>query len=899
MEHLDNYKLSTWNSLWKYIGIPAHSKYGYYYINAAFKAEDIRDWLLNMIGMSKIRPPLYGESREDYYIRKVYGSSLDCFHRPIKGPAATIIKVCLRNEKYVENTKQLVIKPGNYKEAINFGSYNYLGFGGYHEKVTPQIIETLKNSGSCMNGFAKEIGISNEQKNLEKMLAKFLHKEDCVVSSMGFTTNSTLIPILISKDDLILSDSLNHSSLIVGMKSSKAEIRIFKHNDINDLKSKLEDVKKNGLKNGKQPSKVLVIIEGLYSMEGEFCKLKEIILLKKAYGFYLYIDEAHSIGCLGKTGRGIVEQLDCSFDDVDLLMGTFSKSFASAGGYIASDKKTISLLRNNSYSYVYGNPMSPVAAQQIVSCLEIINSPEGRRKIAQLRKNSISLRTKFIDAGCHVLGDLESPVIPVMVYHPAKLKDISRICLKNGVAIVVVGYPACPIDACRIRFCISAGHTDEDIEKGFQVTLDALKQTDCIFQNTQQPSSVSHSQKINLEELENLPKNPREMIPLYEDSEKKYKDINCELPEKVSDSQLNICNYDIHNFENSEQRKEKLIKIIEEYGCGSCGPRNFYGGTLEHVGLEEEIKKIYNTNEAIVISYGHNLMSSVIPVYAKPGNVVLVDEFCNYPIQLGCRLGKAKVLKFKHNDINDLSIKLEEAKKLISSSYSLISIVTEGIFQHDYSLSPLKEIVNLKKNFLSKNKNLNLFIILDDSIGIGTIGPNLKGSIEYAGLNLKDEVDILCGSFEFCLNSVGGFLAGSITKIYKCRLFAAGYIFSASSPPYSCTAAKDSFEQLEKKGKQMKEQIDKVKKEFYSMIKEVLDKVEVVGDPLSSCILLKCKDKNIDEFIEILKRNGFYVAKQQHLKEDWCQNDFIKVNLGTWFTTEKIKLFIDVIKNIK
>ena len=806
MEHLDDYSLSTWGSLWKYIGIPSHSKYDYYYINAAFKAEDIRDWLLNMIGMSKIRPPLYGESREDYYIRKVYGSSLDCFHRPIKGPAATIIKVCLRNEKYVENTKQLVIKPGNYKEAINFGSYNYLGFGGYHEKVTPQIIETLKNSGSCMNGFAKEIGISNEQKNLEKMLAKFLHKEDCVVSSMGFTTNSTLIPILISKDDLILSDSLNHSSLIVGMKSSKAEIRIFKHNDINDLKSKLEDVKKNGLKNGKQPSKVLVIIEGLYSMEGEFCKLKEIILLKKAYGFYLYIDEAHSIGCLGKTGRGIVEQLDCSFDDVDLLMGTFSKSFASAGGYIASDKKTISLLRNNSYSYVYGNPMSPVAAQQIVSCLEIINSPEGRRKIAQLRKNSISLRTKFIDAGCHVLGDLESPVIPVMVYHPAKLKDISRICLKNGVAIVVVGYPACPIDACRIRFCISAGHTDEDIEKGFQVTLDALKQTDCIFQNTQQPSSVSHSQKINLEELENLPKNPREMIPLYEDSEKKYKDINCELPEKVNDSQLNICNYDIHNFENSEQRKEKLIKIIEEYGCGSCGPRNFYGGTLEHVGLEEEIKKIYNTNEAIVISYGHNLMSSVIPVYAKPGNVVLVDEFCNYPIQLGCRLGKAKVLKFKHNDINDLSIKLEEAKKLISSSYSLISIVTEGIFQHDYSLSPLKEIVNLKKNFLSKNKNLNLFIILDDSIGIGTIGPNLKGSIEYAGLNLKDEVDILCGSFEFCLNSVGGFLAGSITKIYKCRLFAAGYIFSASSPPYSCTAAKDSFEQLEKKGKQMKEQ---------------------------------------------------------------------------------------------
>ena len=895
MENLDDISLSTWNSLWKYIGIHTHSKYGYYYINAAFKAEDVRDWFLNMIGMSKIKPPLFGESKEDYYIRKVYGSSLDCFHRPIKGPAATKIKVCLRKEKYVENTRQLIINPGKYKEAINFGSYNYLGFGGYHEKITPIIIETLKKSGSCMNGFAKEIGISDEQKKLEKKLAEFLHKEDCIISPMGFTTNSTLIPILVSKGDLILSDALNHSSLIIGMKSSKAEIKIFKHNDIYDLKSKLDEVKKNGLKNGKQPSKILVFVEGLYSMEGEFCKLKEIITLKKAYGFYLYIDEAHSIGCLGKTGRGIVEQLGCSFDDIDIMMGTFSKSFASAGGYIASDKKTISLLRNNSYSYVYGNPMSPVAAQQIMSCLEIINSPEGKRRIAQLKKNSITLRTKFIDAGCHVLGDLESPVIPVMIYHPAKIKDISRICLKNGVAIVVVGFPACPIDACRIRFCVSAGHTDEDIERGFQVTIDALRQTDCIFQDTVQPSSIYHAKKINMKDLEILPKNPREMSPLFEDLDKNYLENESELPEKINDSQLNICSYDIHNFENDAQRKEKLINIINEYGCGSCGPRNFYGGTLEHVELEEEIKKCYNINEAIVISYGHNTMSSVIPVYSKPGNVILVDELCNYTIQLGCRLGKGKVIKYKHNNINSLNEKLEEAKNLISSSYSLISIVTEGVFQHDYSLCPLKEIVDLKKKFLKNNRSLNLYIILDDSLGIGNIGSNLKGSLDYYGLNLKDDIDILCGSFEFCLNAVGGFLAGSITKIYKCRLFAAGYIFSASSPPYSCTAAKDSFEKIEKNGKQMKEQLDKVKKEFYSKMKEVSDKFTIIGNEQSSCILIKCE--NVDKIIDNLKNNGFYVTKQKHLKEDWCQNEYIKVNLGVLFTNEKIKLFIDILKN--
>ena len=891
MEKLEDYSLSTWGSLWKYIGIQAHSKYGYYYINAAFKAEDVRDWFLNLIGMSKIRPPLFGESREDYYIRKVYGSSLDCFHRPIIGPAATTIKVCLRKEKFVGNTRQLVINPGKYQEAINFGSYNYLGFGGFHETVTPIIIETLQKSGSCLNGFAREIGVSEEQTKFERMLADFLNKEDCIVSPMGFTTNSTLIPLFVSKGDLVLSDFFNHSSLIIGMKSSTEEIRIFKHNDMADLKSKLDEVKKNGLKNGKQPNKILVIVEGLYSMEGEFCKLKEVIALKKAYGFYLYVDEAHSIGCLGPTGRGIVEQLGCSFDDVDILMGTFSKSFASAGGYIASDKKTINFLKNNAYSYVYGNPMSPVAAQQIISCLEIIQLPEGKRKIAQLRKNSIALRTKFIDAGCHVLGDLESPVIPVMIYHPAKIKDISRICLQKGVAIVVVGYPACPIDACRIRFCVSAGHTDADIEKGFQVTLDALRQTDCIFQNTEQPSSLHKANKLNLTELEKIPKTPRKMIPLYENIEQKY-DKNEPEPEKIKENEINICTYDIHNFEEDEKRQERLINIIKEYGCGSCGPRNFYGGTLEHVKLEEEIKKFYNTNEAIIISYGHNIMSSVIPVFAKPGNVILVDELCNYPIQLGCRLGKAKVIKYLHNNINDLESKLNQAKTLINSNYSLTSIVTEGVFQHDYSLAPLKEIVNLKRNFLENNRKSNLYIILDDSLGIGNIGPNLKGSLDYAYLNLKDEIDIICGSFEFCLNSVGGFLAGNINKIYKCRLFAAGYIFSASSPPYSCTAAKDSFEKIEKNGKRMKEELDLIKKEFRKKIGKIKS-VEIIGNEESSCLLLKCE--NVEKMIAHLRKEGFYTVKQCHLKEDWCQNKFIKINLGKWFDSNNIDKFVDTI----
>ena len=350
--------------------------------------------------------------------------------------------------------------------------------------------------------------------------------------------------------------------------------------------------------------------------------------------------------------------------------------------------------------------------------------------------------------------------------------------------------------------------------------MDAMRQTDCIFQDTAQPSSLQKANKLTLAEIEKIPKNPRNMIPLYENIEQKYFENEPE-PETIKENELNICTYDIHNFEKDEKRQERLINIIKEYGCGSCGPRNFYGGTMEHVTLEDEIKKFYDTDEAIIISYGHNLM-----------------------------------IKYKHNNINDLEQKLNEAKNLINSSYSLITIVTEGVFQHDYSLAPLKEIVNLKKSFLENNRKSNLYIIVDDSLGIGNIGPNLKGSLDYAYLNLKDDIDIICGSFEFCMNSVGGFLAGNINKIYKCRLFAAGYIFSASSPPYSCTAAKDSFERIEKNGKKMKEALDTIKKEFRKKMTKVT-KVEIVGNVESSCLLLKCE--NVDNVVNNLRKEGFYV----------------------------------------
>lgn len=882
MDTDENIKLSTWGSLWKWFGIQRNAWYGFYYMVLSGKIADVRDWCYYWIGFNKYKPPLLGETEEDFYIRKIYSTTYDGFNRPLMGPASTHITIGLRKEVPIEYSHHLVLVPGKTKEAINFGSYNYLGYGGPHPIINKELIKTVKNNKTTVSGFACEKGVSEEQKNLEKMLAEFLHKEEAIIVPMGFATNSTLIPILVGKGDVVFSDALNHCSMIVGMKSSNAEIKVFKHNDMNDLKKKLEDLKKNGMKNGQQPKKVLVVVEGLYSMEGEFCKLKEIIALKKAYGFYLYVDEAHSIGALGQTGRGIVEHLGCDFNDVDILMGTFSKSFASAGGYLASDKKTIALLKSNCYSYVYGSPISPVEAQQISTCLRLIQSEDGKKRIAQLRKSSITLRKKFKEAGCHVLGDYDSPVIPVMIYHEAKAGDITRICLKNGIAIVLVGYPACPFNTTRIRFCVSGAHTDEDIEKCFNVTYNGLKEIGSVYGDTPIPSFIYRPPEVNIDELNNLPKEPRKMPPLWESSDKRI--IKSDPLPPIG---LDLVSYDIYDFEQNKSRQNEIIKTINTFGCGSCGPRAFYGTTIEHLNLEEKLKKLYDVNDAVVYSYGNNTMTSVVNVYGKRGFVILVDEYCNYPIQLGCRLGRAKVIKFKHNDVEDLKEKLVEAKKQLSY-HGIITIVTEGVFQHDLSFAPLKE--------LSKLRASNVYLIVDDSLGFGVLGVNLKGSIEHQGLTMND-IDIYCASLEFICNAVGGFIVGKYSIIDKQRLFGVGYTFSASAPPFTCTAASFSFEELEKNCSGKRNKIIEKRNKLVKLINEKAKNVEVIGNENLPYVYLNYEGKN-ETIVCKLREKEIFVCLQQHLEEDWCQNNYVRFNVTEEFSNEKMNQFAQVISTI-
>eukprot|EP01126_Amoeba_proteus_P026171 TRINITY_DN2595_c0_g3_i1.p2 TRINITY_DN2595_c0_g3~~TRINITY_DN2595_c0_g3_i1.p2 ORF type:complete len:226 (-),score=45.41 TRINITY_DN2595_c0_g3_i1:77-754(-) len=203
-------------------------------------------------------------------------------------------------------------------------------------------------------------------------------------------------------------------------------------------------------------------------MEGEICKLPEIVAIKKKYKCYLWVDEAHSIGALGIRGGGVCQHFGVDTNDVDVLMGTFTKSFASVGGYITGTKELISHIRKANFSALYSTSMVPGCCQQTLTAMSIISGEDGtdlgQTKLKSLKENSNFFRNGLVDLGFQVYGDADSPIIPLMLYFPCKMTYFSRQCLERGLAVVIVGFPATPLLLARCRFCISASHTKEELE---------------------------------------------------------------------------------------------------------------------------------------------------------------------------------------------------------------------------------------------------------------------------------------------------------------------------------------------------------------------------------------------------------------------------------------------------
>ncbi|KAJ3352361.1 serine palmitoyltransferase component [Entophlyctis luteolus] len=402
---------------------------------------------------------------DTFYHRRLYVRIRDVFNRPITNVPGRTVTLLERESKDYNKTFQL---KGTTREVLNLSSYNYLGFAQNEGPCADAVEATIQKYGVQSGASRFDNGTLDLHLEAESLIARFMGKDAAMIVSMGFATNSTNIPSLVGKGSLIVSDEFNHSSLVFGARVSGASIRVFKHNDVKDLEHVLRDAISQGQPRTHRPwKKILVIVEGLYSMEGSICNLPGIVALKDKYKFYLYLDEAHSVGAMGPNGRGICDYYGVDPSKVDILMGTFTKSFGAAGGYLAASKEVIDHIRFSSHSNVYAEAISPPILQQIITSTRIImgevNGNDGRRRIQQLARNSKFFCSELKRMGFIVYG-MDSPVVPLLLCHPAKIPAFSRELLKRGIAVVVVGYPATPIITSRVRFCISAAHTMEDMK---------------------------------------------------------------------------------------------------------------------------------------------------------------------------------------------------------------------------------------------------------------------------------------------------------------------------------------------------------------------------------------------------------------------------------------------------
>uniref|UniRef100_A0A3Q3KUB5 Serine palmitoyltransferase, long chain base subunit 3 n=1 Tax=Labrus bergylta TaxID=56723 RepID=A0A3Q3KUB5_9LABR len=388
--------------------------------------------------------PMY-QDFENFYTRNLYMRVRDNWNRPVCSLPGPVFDLMERVSDDYNWTFRLTGK--TLHDVINMGSYNYLGFAENNADFLKTVVDKTQQYG---------VGVCSTRQEVGNLI--FHDFWD------GFPTNSMNIPALVGKGCLILSDELNHTSLILGARLSGATIRVFKHNNMHSLEKMLREAVVSGQPRTHRPwKKILIMVEGIYSMEGSVVRLPEIVALKKKYKAYLYLDEAHSIGAVGRSGRGVTELFDVNPADVDVMMGTLTKSFGAAGGYIAGKKELVDYLRCHSHSSVYASAMSPPVTEQIMRAMKCImgkdGSTEGIRRVRQLAENTRYFRARLKEMGFIIYGNDDSPVVPILLYMPGKVVAFSREMLARKIGVVVVGFPATPITEARARFCLSAGHT--------------------------------------------------------------------------------------------------------------------------------------------------------------------------------------------------------------------------------------------------------------------------------------------------------------------------------------------------------------------------------------------------------------------------------------------------------
>ena len=348
------------------------------------------------------------------------------------------------------------------KRTIMLGSNNYLGLTN-HPKVIEAGVEAIKKYGSGCSGSRFLNGTLDLHLKLEREIADFLHKEEAVTFSTGFQSNLGVISAIVGRNDYIICDKENHASIYDGCKLSYGKMLRYNHNDMADLESKLKFVPKE--------SGVLIITDGVFSMSGDICNLPKIVELAKKYGARIMVDDAHGLGVIGKTGRGTGEYFGME-DDIDLIMGTFSKSLASLGGYVAGKKEVIEYIKHTSRPYIFSASITPASVSTALTALNILKSEPERVK----RLNDISdyMRKCLKERGVSII-ESRTPIIPIYTYDDEKTFLACKMLLENGVYVNPVVSPATPVGKSLLRTSYTANHTKEIIDEAVEKIVKVLK----------------------------------------------------------------------------------------------------------------------------------------------------------------------------------------------------------------------------------------------------------------------------------------------------------------------------------------------------------------------------------------------------------------------------------------
>lgn len=348
------------------------------------------------------------------------------------------------------------------KKVLMFGSNSYMGLT-HDDRIIEAAIAATRKYGTGCAGSRFLNGTLDLHIQLEHELAEFVGKDEALVFPTGFTVNEGVIPVLVDRNDYIICDDRDHASIVDGRRLSFATQLKYKHNDMESLEKELQKCKPESVK--------LIVVDGVFSMEGDLANLPEIIRLKEKYNATVMVDEAHGMGVFGDQGRGVCHHFGLA-DKVDLIMGTFSKSFASIGGFVAADKDTINWVRHTARSYIFQASNTPAATAAAMAALHIFKTePERRENLWKVTNYALDC---FRQAGFEI-GDTESPIIPLYVRDTDKTFEVTKLAFDEGIFINPVIPPACAPQDTLVRVALMATHTKEQVDMAVEKLTKCFK----------------------------------------------------------------------------------------------------------------------------------------------------------------------------------------------------------------------------------------------------------------------------------------------------------------------------------------------------------------------------------------------------------------------------------------